>query len=104
MIEVQSRVLDYVGCGMLIFVSLVFLYGMIFVCDIPYRIAKRRNHPHQDAIFVAGWVSLILLHVMWPLLWVWAMMHKPDLPTDEEFAKKAAPAVRNDDETSGGEV
>ncbi|MDD3311370.1 DUF3302 domain-containing protein [Pseudodesulfovibrio sp.] len=93
MIEVQSRVLDYVGGGMLVFVSLVFLYGMIFVCDIPCQIAKKREHPHQDAICVAGWVSLLSLHVIWPFLWIWAMMHKPDLPGDEDLEKQAPNAV-----------
>ncbi|MDX7812186.1 DUF3302 domain-containing protein, partial [Aeromonas caviae] len=35
---------------------------MIVIHDIPYEIAKHRNHPHQDAIHVAGWVSLFTLH------------------------------------------
>lgn len=97
MIETQSRALDYIGAGMLIFVFLVLVYGIIFIHDIPYNLAKKRNHPHQDAIHVAGWVSLFLMHAIWPFLWIWAMMHKPDLPTDKEFE-----AVQADSE--GGEA
>ena len=41
------------------------------------RVAKKRDHPHQDAIHIAGWVSLFLLHTIWPLLWIWAYLYKP---------------------------
>ncbi|MEK9087492.1 DUF3302 domain-containing protein, partial [Escherichia coli] len=64
--------LDYFALGVLIFVFLVIFYGIIILHDIPYLIAKKRNHPHADAIHVAGWVSLFTLHVIWPFLWIWA--------------------------------
>jgi hypothetical protein len=70
--------LDYVALGILIAVSLTLVYGVIALCDVPYQIARRRNHPHQDAIQVAGWVSLFTLHAIWPLLWVWATLHRPE--------------------------
>jgi hypothetical protein len=37
-----------------LFVALTFVYGIIAIHDIPYEIAKARNHPHQDAIRAAG--------------------------------------------------
>lgn len=52
--------LNYFALGVLIFVFLVIFYGIIIIHDIPYLIAKKRNHPHSDAIHVAGWVSLLL--------------------------------------------
>ncbi|HHQ4748751.1 hypothetical protein DBR07_01940 [Aeromonas sp. HMWF036] len=70
--------LDYFALGLLIFVGLVIFYGIIVIHDIPYEIAKHRNHPHQDAIHVAGWVSLFTLHVLWPFLWIWATLYRPD--------------------------
>ncbi len=70
--------LDYFALVMLIFVALVLFYGVIVIHDIPYEIAKERNHPHQDAIHVAGWVSLFTLHVLWPLLWIWATLWRSD--------------------------
>ncbi|WP_105900708.1 DUF3302 domain-containing protein [Vibrio gangliei] len=70
--------LDYVALGILIFVVLVLFYGIIVIHDIPYEIAKKRNHPHQDALHVAGWVSLFTLHVLWPFLWIWATLWRED--------------------------
>lgn len=70
--------LDYLALGVLIFVVITIFYGIIALHDIPYEIAKARNHPHQDAIHVAGWVSLFTLHVIWPFLWIWAMLYRPE--------------------------
>ena len=71
-------VLEYVALGLLIFVALVIFYGIIAIHDIPYEIAVKRNHPHQDVLHVAGWVSLFTLHAIWPFLWIWAMMYHED--------------------------
>lgn len=54
--------LSYFALAILFFVVLTLAYGMIAIHDIPYHIAKKRNHPHQDAIHTAGWVSLFTLH------------------------------------------
>lgn len=70
--------LDYFALGLLIFVALVIFYGVIIIHDIPYEIAKKRKHPHQDAIHVAGWVSLLTLHILWPFLWIWATLYRSD--------------------------
>ncbi|MDY0882525.1 DUF3302 domain-containing protein [Dongia soli] len=70
--------LNYFALFLLVFVFLVFVYGIIYIHDIPYEIAKKRNHPHQDAIHVAGWVSLFTLHVLWPFLWIWATIYRPE--------------------------
>lgn len=70
--------LDYFALGLLIFVALVIFYGIIVIHDIPYEIAKKRNHPQQDALHVAGWVSLFTLHAIWPFLWIWATLYRED--------------------------
>jgi hypothetical protein len=70
--------LDYFALGLLFFVALVLFYGIILLHDIPYEIAVRRNHPHQDAIHATGWVSLFTLHALWPFLWIWAMAYRED--------------------------
>jgi hypothetical protein len=70
--------LDYFALGVLIFVGIVLFYGIIVLHDIPYEIAVHRNHPHQDAIHAAGWVSLFTLHALWPFLWIWAMVYRED--------------------------
>lgn len=70
--------LNYFALGVLIVVFLIIFYGVIIIHDIPYEIAKKRNHPHADAIHVAGWVSLFTLHVIWPFLWIWATLYRPE--------------------------
>ena len=70
--------LDYFALGILSFSSLVLFYGIIAIHDIPYEIALHRDHPHQDAIHVAGWISLFTLHVIWPFLWIWATLYRSD--------------------------
>ena len=70
--------LNYFALFLLIFVVVVMFYGIIAIHDIPYNIAKSRDHPHQDAIHAAGWVSLFTLHALWPFLWIWAMAYRPE--------------------------
>lgn len=81
---------------LLILVFLVLAYGMIIIHDIPYHMAVKRNHPHQDAIHVAGWISLFTLHAIWPFLWIWATLYKPErgygfkIDTENELRERLA--------------
>src|SRR6516164_4374063 len=70
--------LNYFALGLLFFVVVVLVYGIIAIHDIPAKIAKSRHHPHEDAIHAASWISLFMLHLLWPFLWIWAMMYRPD--------------------------
>ena len=70
--------LNYFALGLLVFVLITLFYGIIAIHDVPYEIAKHRDHPQQDAIHAAGWVSLFTLHAIWPFLWIWAMLYRPD--------------------------
>lgn len=74
----RDTFLNYFALGLLIFVFVTLFYGVIAIHDVPYEIAKHRNHPHQDAIHAAGWVSLFTLHALWPFLWIWAMAYRPE--------------------------
>ncbi len=69
--------LSYFALVLIFFVVLTLAYGMIAIHDIPYLVAKKRNHPHQDAIHAGGWVSLFTLHAIWPFLWIWATAYHP---------------------------
>lgn len=69
--------LEYLALFFLVFACIVIFYAVIAIHDIPYEIAKKRNHPHLEAIHYAGWVSLFTLHLIWPFLWIWATLwHK----------------------------
>ena len=52
--------------------TLVF-YTFIYIHDLPYDIAKHRNHPQKEAIHVACWLSLFTLHAIWPIVYIWAI-------------------------------
>jgi len=71
--------LDWVTLGIWVIVIIVMVYGIIAIHDIPASVARKRNHPHTDAIEAAGWVSLFLMHALWPFLWIWAYYYKPEL-------------------------
>ncbi len=70
--------LDYFALFLVFFVVIFIFYAIIVIHDIPYEIAVHRNHPHQDAIHVAGWISLFTLHVLWPFLWIWSTLYRED--------------------------
>jgi len=70
--------LEYIALGILIFAAVTVFYGIIVVHDVPYEIAVHRNHPHQDAIHVAGWISLLFMGAIWPFLWIWATLYRED--------------------------
>lgn len=69
--------LDYVALGLLVVIAGLVVYGVIAVYGIPYEIAKRRHHPHREAIGAATWVSLFTLGALWPFLWIWALLYSP---------------------------
>ena len=70
--------LDYIALGILTFIATSLLFGAIAILGIPHKIAVNRNHPHQDAIYYAGWVSLFTLHAIWPLLWIWSAGYREE--------------------------
>lgn len=70
--------LDYLALATLIFAFITLFYGIIVVHDIPFEIAVHRNHPHQDAIHIAGWISMFTLGAIWPFLWIWATLYRED--------------------------
>jgi len=69
--------LDYFALTLLVLVVVILTYAAIYIHDIPYEMAVKRDHPHQDAIHYGGWLSLFTLHAIWPFLWIWATLYKP---------------------------
>lgn len=91
-----SMFLDYFALGVLFFVIVVIFYGVIAIHDIPYEIAKKRNHPQQDALHIAGWVSLFTLHAIWPFLWIWATLYREDRGWGFSTVMKREQALEDD--------
>ena len=65
--------LNYLALVILLLGLTAVFYTFIYIHDIPYEIAKHRNHPQKEAIHVAGWLSLFTLHAIWPIVFIWAV-------------------------------
>lgn len=84
--------LNTVALVMLVLIVALVVYGIVAVYGIPYQIAKARNHPHREAIGAATWVSLFTLGILWPFLWIWALVYQPD----RGWGFSAQPQIRSD--------
>jgi hypothetical protein len=96
--------LEYIALGILLFAGVTVFYGIIVIHDIPYEIAVHRNHPHQDAIHYAGWVSLFTLHAIWPFLWIWSTLYREDRGWGFEQNQSASRPDATQSATSSGET
>ena len=65
--------LEYLSLVILLLGLTAVFYTFIYIHDIPYDIAKHRNHPQKEAIHVACWLSLFTLHAIWPIVFIWAV-------------------------------
>lgn len=68
--------LEYASLVILIIGLTLVFYTFVYIHDIPYAIAKKRNHPQVEAIHVACWLSLFTVHALWPLVFLWAVSKK----------------------------
>ena len=68
--------LDYLALIILLIGLVLVFYTFIYIHDLPHEIAKDREHPHEEAIHVACWLSLFTLHAIWPIVFIWAVSHK----------------------------
>ena len=83
--------LDTVALGILAFISISLIFGAIAIVGIPHRLAMERNHPHQDAIYFAGWISLFTLHAIWPFLYAWSAAYRENpLPRFAQISEDTA--------------
>jgi hypothetical protein len=65
--------LDYFALTIVLVVIVAVFYTFIYIHDIPYNEAKKRNHPQKEAIHVACWLSLFTLHAIWPIVFIWSI-------------------------------
>lgn len=68
--------LDYLALFLLLLSITAVFYLFIYIHDLPHKIAKEREHPHEEAIHVAEWLALFTLEALWPLVFMWAVSHK----------------------------
>lgn len=80
--------LDYLALAILLIGLVLVFYTFIYIHDLPHTVAKGREHPHEEAIHVACWLSLFTLHAIWPLVYIWALTHKKGEEATGATAKK----------------
>ena len=94
--------LEYLALAMLLLSLTALFYILIFIHDLPHRIAKKRHHPQAEAIHYACWLSLFTLHALWPLVFIWSVSkgHEPGESIDaagEEAARLRASVAELED-------
>jgi hypothetical protein len=82
--------LDYLSLFILLMGLTLVFYTFIYIHELPHKIAKKRDHPQEEAIGVAGWLSLFTLHAIWPIVFIWAVSHKKP-PEQKETTPTAGP-------------
>ena len=90
--------LNYLALVILLLGLTAVFYTFIYIHDIPYEVAKHRNHPQKEAIHVAGWLSLFTLHAIWPIIFIWAVSKQGPMnvaiagerPPDPDVARRLA--------------
>ena len=72
--EGVTMFLDYFALAITLIGASLVIYTFIYIHDIPYQIAKKRDHSQKEAIHLACWLSLFTLHAIWPIVFIWAVM------------------------------
>lgn len=59
-------------------ILVVSAVAMIVIAgSLPGHIAKTRHHPHEQAVRMAGWITLFLALPLWPVVLIWAYLDWP---------------------------
>jgi hypothetical protein len=59
-------------------ILVVSVIAMIFIAgSLPGHIARTRGHPQQQAVRMAGWITLFLAFPLWPVALIWAYLDVP---------------------------
>lgn len=82
--------LDYFALAITIIGASLVIYTFIYIHDIPYQIAKKRDHAQKEAIHLACWLSLFTLHAIWPIVFIWAVMNPRPLSVKIEEDDRTA--------------
>lgn len=87
--------LDYLALFILLAGLTVTFYTFIYIHELPHKAAVYRKHPHEEAIYVACWLSLFTLHAIWPIVYIWAISHKRSVETELANVKETEKSLEN---------
>jgi hypothetical protein len=52
--------------------------AMVFIAgSLPGHVARTRRHPQEQAVRMAGWITLFLAFPLWPVVLIWAYVDWP---------------------------
>jgi membrane-bound acyltransferase YfiQ involved in biofilm formation len=59
-------------------ILVVSAVAMIFIAgSLPGHVARSRGHPQEQAVRMAGWITLFLALPLWPVAMIWAYLDWP---------------------------
>ena len=76
--------LDIFALVVIFFLINAFAAVIVVLGTLPGKIARKRGHPHADAVNAASWIG-IATGILWPFAFVWAFLPVPNggkVPTD----------------------
>lgn len=50
---------------------------IVIAGSLPGHIARTRRHPQEQAVRMAGWITLFLALPLWPVVLIWAYVDWP---------------------------
>jgi len=50
---------------------------IVIAGSLPGYIARTRHHPQEQAVRMAGWITLFLALPLWPVVLIWAYLDWP---------------------------
>ena len=68
--------LDIFALVIIVFLIIAFATVIVVLGSLPGKIARKRGHPHADAVNVASWIG-IATGILWPFAFVWAFLPVP---------------------------
>ena len=67
-------ILDVIAFSVFAILIAVAVVIIVFLGQLPGRLARQRGHPQASAINVASWIGLATLGLLWPLAFIWAFI------------------------------
>ena len=79
---------DVIGGVLSLALLVLAIWGICYLCTMPGKIAKERNHPSTDAINICAWIGLLF----WPCLvaaFIWAHTVPAKISKDPQAKPKS---------------
>ncbi len=68
--------LDGIALFFIFFMIIALAAIVVLLGSLPGKIARKRGHPHPDAVNAASWIGLAT-GVFWPVAFIWAFLPCP---------------------------